>query len=77
MVFKIELDQWYTADEVAELLSVSKKLLDLQRATGVGPEYSKIGRKVYYSGEELMRWIKSGSRKSTSDIKPGNPDRPI
>lgn len=67
MAIKVEPDVWYSADEVAEAMAISKKTLDLERSKGGGAPYSKIGRRVYYRGSDLLAHIDSKRRRSTAD----------
>jgi hypothetical protein len=42
------------------------------RFRGCGPIFYKIGRRCYYLEEDILAFIKSSSRRSTSDSGPGN-----
>jgi hypothetical protein len=37
------------------------------RCSGIGPEYIKVGSKIYYEEESIQRWLKTKRRRSTSD----------
>lgn len=74
MAIKVEPEVWYSADEVAEAMGVSKKTLDLERSRGNGAPFSKIGRRVYYKGADLMALMEKRRRASTS--APAPEDRP-
>lgn len=55
--------------EVAEILGVHPNTIDQYRFRGDGPRYfSPPGtRRVWYSERDLMLWLASGARHSTSD----------
>lgn len=67
MAIKVDPDVWYSAHEVAELMDVSPKTLEAERMKGDGCPYSKIGRRIYYRGGDLLRHIESKLRRSTAD----------
>lgn len=37
------------------------------RCSGIGPEYIKVGSKIYYEEASIQRWLNSKRRKSTSE----------
>ena len=37
------------------------------RCAGIGPEYIKLGSKIYYEDASIQRWLKTKRRTSTSD----------
>jgi hypothetical protein len=37
------------------------------RCSGVGPEYIKVGSKIYYEEASIQRWLKKKRRRSTCD----------
>ena len=55
--------------ESAELLGLSTDTLEGYRYRGVGPRYfmPKGTRRVWYSERDLLAWLASGARQSTSD----------
>ncbi len=54
--------------EAARYLGVSKSFLDkLRTNSSTGPVFSKIGRRVVYSVEELDAYLTRQKRVSTSD----------
>ena len=69
MGIKIEPDEFFTNIETGELLNLSRKTLDRNRTLGIGPAFMKVGGKIYYKGESLIRWLEAGSFKSTSEAK--------
>jgi len=55
--------------EAAEYCGSSASTFEKLRLTGGGPIYSKIGRRVVYSLQDLDAWLAANRRKSTSDTK--------
>lgn len=51
-------DELLTLDEVAEILQTSPNTVRWWRQTGTGPEFFKIGRRLYTTVGELRRWIR-------------------
>lgn len=47
----------YTEKETAPLLGVSVKTLQLWRHKRKGPDYLKLGRRVFYFGPDLITYI--------------------
>lgn len=56
-------------DEVAELLGVNPNTTEQYRFRGEGPRYfSPPGtRRVWYAELDVLRWLASGARQSTSE----------
>ena len=54
----------------ALFLGLSKKTLEAYRLRGGGPAYYKAGR-IRYSEADLIAWLESRRRTSTSDPGPG------
>jgi predicted DNA-binding transcriptional regulator AlpA len=57
-----------TAKEAATLLKVSLSWLAKARMRGDGPPYLCVGRSVRYAQSNLMQWMKSRQRLSTSEL---------
>jgi len=58
--------------QVAEILGKSTAWLERMRWKGGGPPFRKFGRHVRYSLDDLMQWIESKPKlTSTSEIKEG------
>ena len=49
----------FSEKEVAPLLGVSVKTLQLWRHQRKGPNYLKLGRRVLYNGDDLEKFISS------------------
>lgn len=51
-----------TTRQAAELLGVHEQTMKRWRQQGIGPGYMRVGpRKIFYSREELDRWVVDGS----------------
>jgi predicted DNA-binding transcriptional regulator AlpA len=57
-----------TAKEAATLLKVSLSWLAKARMRGDGPPYHRIGRSIRYAQSNLMLWMRSRQRLSTSEL---------
>jgi hypothetical protein len=51
----------------AKRLNLSPRVLEKWRWLGIGPRFVKIGRLAMYRESDLMEWIDSRVRNSTSD----------
>tara|TARA_R100001443_G_scaffold115384_2_gene133018 strand:- start:219 stop:431 length:213 start_codon:yes stop_codon:yes gene_type:complete len=61
-----------TETELSELTGISIKTLQWYRFKGpkYAPKFMKIGKRIYYSKEEINEWIKNQPRyQSTADRK--------
>jgi len=56
-----DLPALHSAEQTAELLSLAKRTLDNWRCSGKGPDYVKIGRKVFYKDSDIRRFINDQS----------------
>lgn len=54
------MTEYMTEREAAELLRVSPRTMTNWRWAGVGPEYTKAGRRVLYRRADVQRYL--GSR---------------
>jgi excisionase family DNA binding protein len=61
-------------DAAAALLSLSPQRLVRLRHEGGGPTYVAAGRSILYRREDLDAWLKSNSRRSTSDMRRSTSD---
>jgi hypothetical protein len=57
-------------EQVAKLLKVSRRTLQGWRLEGKGPPYHRISGCIRYDQAELLRYIASTRRRSTSDPGP-------
>ena len=53
--------------DAANLLRLSTSWLAKARMRGDGPPYVKLGRSVRYRESDLIQWLKSRARQSTSE----------
>jgi predicted DNA-binding transcriptional regulator AlpA len=56
-----------TASEAANLLGLAPSTLAKLRLNGNGPAYCKLGRRVVYRREDLVKWLASHVARDTSD----------
>lgn len=61
------LNQLFTTAQAAEFLGIKKNTLEIWRVQGKSPAFLKIGKNVRYEKSELMAFIESSRRVSTSD----------
>lgn len=59
-----------TTEDVAKLTGFSAGLFNKMRTEGGGPCFLKIGASVRYLEEDVMEWLKSRRRSSTSAKAP-------
>lgn len=52
-------DELLTVEDVAQVLKASENTVRWWRQTGTGPEFFKIGRRLYATGGDLRRLIRS------------------
>lgn len=66
MAFTFKPDHWYDIEEITKTTGIGKDTLAYWRKTGEGPEFAKIGKRVYYNGTTLATFFNERMRKSTS-----------
>ena len=67
---KEALPKFLNQKQVAEILGKSTAWLERMRWKGDGPPFRKFGRHVRYSLDDLMQWIESKPKlTSTSEIR--------
>jgi len=54
-----EPDRLLTADQVADLLQISRRALYEMRYLGEGPPATRVGRRLRYSRRDLNAWLAS------------------
>ena len=52
---------------VAQVYDIPEGYQAKMRCAGIGPEYIKIGSKIFYEEASIQRWLRTKRRKSTSD----------
>lgn len=55
----------------ATFLGLSPRTLERFRLEGRGPAFLKLGRRVVYSREDIVKWAEAQRRHSTSDRNSG------
>lgn len=63
-----------TTIEAARILKLSPRTLEKLRQRGEGPEYFKIGNRVFYTNQTVGVWSVSKVRKSTFDPPGDHPE---
>ena len=53
----IAIDALYTADEVASIVKVSRKVVYAMAAAGQLPHPVRMGRRVRFRGADLLLWL--------------------
>ncbi len=57
-VLESNTDTFYDTTESSELIGKSKPWFERHRWAGTGPQFTKIGRTPYYTGKDLLKFIK-------------------
>ena len=65
---KQETDQLLTVEEASEFLHLTKATIYSKHSRGEIPGVCKQGKRLYFSKERLINWIKSGNQKTTAEI---------
>jgi predicted DNA-binding transcriptional regulator AlpA len=60
--------RYFNPIEASDYVGVSSSWLAKLRLYGGGPRYSKIGRSIRYSADELDAWLASNLQTSTSEF---------
>ncbi len=66
-VLNIQADGLYDQAGLAEMLDKPVSWCERARWAGSGPQFIKIGRSVRYRGADVLTWLESQTRRSTSD----------
>ncbi|MBY0491199.1 MAG: helix-turn-helix domain-containing protein [Gemmatimonadaceae bacterium] len=64
-------DLLLTVKEAAAAVRLAPSTLDKMRTLGTGPEYSKLGGRIFYSTKALARWIQSRTRTAVHTTSDG------
>jgi Helix-turn-helix domain len=63
-------DPLHTPDETTKILRAgSPRTLERWRATGTGPDYVKVGRRIAYRHSALERYLQKQTRRPTAEKK--------
>ena len=52
-----DADKWYRANDPELTVKIPTGTLAHWRHVGIGPPYHKVGRRVWYKGEDLNRFV--------------------
>lgn len=63
----MQQSDFMTTPEAAKLLRVSPRTLEGWRVSGRGPYFYKIGFNVLYKLSDLVKFVESSRRRSTSE----------
>jgi hypothetical protein len=66
-----------STSEAARFLKVCVRTLERHRVYGTGPNYSKIGRRIFYAFSDVTEWAERGAKRSTSEPAIVLPARPV
>lgn len=58
---------YFTQLELANVLKISPKTLEMMRQQGTGPIYCKMGRRVLYKASEIEAYLEARTYRSTSE----------
>jgi predicted DNA-binding transcriptional regulator AlpA len=61
------MERLLTQTEAAEYLRLSPRSLERWRVEGIGPRYSKLGKRIVYLARDLEQWVADRVRNSTSE----------
>ena len=65
------IEKLMTDEQTSEALGVARQTLAIWRLRGLGPKFVKVGRSVRYRDQDLLAYIESRVRRSTSDTGGG------
>lgn len=63
--------------EAARFLRLSVHTLQKYRTKGIGPNYSNVGRRIFYAESDLTDWVELDAKRSTSDPETVLPAKPV
>lgn len=66
---RIDVDAYYSDDDVAALLGVSTDTLRRHRQTKVGLPFSKFGRRIFYRGADIKASLDMGRCEPTPSAR--------
>jgi predicted DNA-binding transcriptional regulator AlpA len=65
-------DNLIQSKDLALMLDISPKTLERWRYQGTGPQYKKIGRRVYYALSDLEDYLEKQTFQSTAEYSATN-----
>lgn len=63
------LESFLSPTQLADLTGISVSTLAHYRCSGKGPEFIKIGRRIFYDETAIQEWLRGHSFKSTANEK--------
>ena len=54
--------------QAAQILGLSVRTLERHRIAGTGPRFARLGRLIRYRQNDLIEWVDSKLRNSTSEL---------
>lgn len=75
---KIDPDAYYLTEDLAALRRVSRSTLEIERCQGGGIPFSRIGKRVFYKGSDVIAYLEARRQTSTAETPkhPGPNARP-
>ena len=67
----------YNTPAAAGYTGLSPRTLEKLRITGAGPHYRKLGTRVVYLEDDLVEWLDTCRRRSTSDLQCSTDNSPL
>lgn len=64
-----ELPEFFTIEEVAKLLGITKPTIYSKNSRGELPGVCKRGKKLYFDRKVLLEWLRSSRKLSNSEIE--------
>jgi hypothetical protein len=50
----------YTINQFCEFAKISRRLFDVLKAQGRGPQLTRVGRRIFISHETAKEWVDGG-----------------
>lgn len=62
------MDELWKPEDLAEIFGTSVQVWAARRHKGTGPNFVKLGRRIYYRRADVEKWIESNVR-SRTDVR--------
>jgi predicted DNA-binding transcriptional regulator AlpA len=62
------MDSLIDQKQAARILGLSVRTLERHRIAGTGPRFARLGRLIRYRQNDLIEWVDSKLRNSTSEL---------
>lgn len=59
---RIDPAVWYAIAQVTQVLPWTARTLEAWRAAGKGPAWSRVGGRILYRGDDLLKFLEAGRR---------------